>query len=114
MQAAASEAIEAGRAALVRGAWAEAREHFQDGLALEESSAAYEGLGVAARYQWDAGAAIDAHERGYRLARAADDRDRAARLAAQLALDAYTFGRLAEANGWQERALMLTELIWPV
>jgi LuxR family transcriptional regulator, maltose regulon positive regulatory protein len=109
MQTTAAGAIESGRAALVRGAWAEARAHFEQGLAAEQTPDGYEGLGIAARYLWDAEAAVAAHERGYRLARAADDQVRAARLAAQLAIDAYTLGRMAEANGWIERALMLTE-----
>jgi ATP/maltotriose-dependent transcriptional regulator MalT len=113
MQTTASGAIESGRAALVRGAWAEARAHFEQGLAVEETSAGYEGLGIAARYLWDSEGAVAAHERGYRLARAARDRNRAARLAAQLAIDAYTVGRMAEANGWTERALMLTEASEP-
>jgi len=98
-----------GRVALVRGAWLQARAHFEAALAGDESPAAYEGLGVAARYLLDVEAAVTAHERGYRLARERGDRGAAAKLAAQLAIDAYEFGRMAEANGWTERALMLTE-----
>ena len=108
-QLTATEAIAAGRAALLLGAWREARARFEGALAVEESPAAFEGLGVAARYLWDAEAAVSAHERGYRLARARDDTGAAARLAAQLAIDAYGVGRISEANGWTERALMLTE-----
>ena len=108
-QLAASDAVAHGREALLRGAWADARSRFEEALAVEESPAAYEGLGVAARYLWEAGAAVSAHERGYRLARAQRDRAGAARLAAQLAIDAYSLGRISEANGWTERALMLTE-----
>ena len=108
-QLAASDAVAQGREALLRGAWADARSRFEEALAVEESPAAYEGLGVAARYLWEAGAAVSAHERGYRLARAQRDRAGAARLAAQLAIDAYSLGRISEANGWTERALMLTE-----
>lgn len=80
---------------------------------MEESPAAYEGLGVAARYLLDVEAAVAAHERGYRLARGRGDTTAAAKLAAQLAIDAYGFGRIAEANGWTERALMLTEETGP-
>lgn len=76
---------------------------------MEESPAGYEGLGVAARYLRDADGAVAAHERGYRLARGLVDQDAAARLAAQLAITAYGVGRLSEANGWTERALVLTE-----
>jgi LuxR family maltose regulon positive regulatory protein len=108
-QRAAANAIAAGGAALVRGAWRQARARFEEALAVEESPAAYEGLGVAARYLSDAEAAVSAHERGYRLARAQDDWSAAAKLAAQLAIDAYGLGRISEANGWTERALMLTD-----
>jgi DNA-binding CsgD family transcriptional regulator len=101
--------LEQGREALARGAWADARARFSEALAAGESSEAYEGLGVAARYELDAAAAVDAHERGYRLARARGDADAAARLAIQLSYDAYTFRGLAEAQGWLERAAQLVE-----
>jgi len=107
------DALAEGRAALLRGAWRQARARFEEALALEESPAAYEGLGVAARYLLDAETAVTAHERGYRLARERGDTAGAAKLAAQLAVDAYGFGRIAEANGWTERALMLTEETGP-
>ena len=56
-----NSAIEAGRSALARGAWAEARVHFADALAQEETPEAFEGAGLAARYELDARAAIEAH-----------------------------------------------------
>ena len=96
---AATGALDAGRAALVRGAWREARAQFEAALDAEESPAAYVGLGVAARYLLEIDAAISAHERGYRLARSRDDAGSAAKLAAQLAIDAYGLGRISEANG---------------
>lgn len=108
-----ADALAEGRAALVRGAWRQARALFEEALAVEESPAAYEGLGVAARYLLDAETAVSAHERGYRIARERGDTAAAAKLAAQLAIDAYGFGRIAEANGWTERALMLTEEAGP-
>lgn len=101
--------IEAGRAALARGAWALARERFAAALAVRETPAAYEGLGMAARYELDATAASNAHENGYRLARARDDAAAAARLAIQLAYDAYAFRGPAEASGWVERAALLVD-----
>ena len=103
------KAIEEGRAALARGSWAEARLRFAEALAGEESAEAYEGAGLAARYELDAEAAIDAHERGYRLARSIDDAATAARLAIQLAHDAYAFRGPSEASGWVERAALLIE-----
>jgi DNA-binding CsgD family transcriptional regulator len=102
-------AIEGGRLALARGAWAEARVRFADALAHEESVEAWEGAGIAARYELDARAAIEAHERGYRLARSRGDAVTAARLAIQLGHDAYAFRGPAEASGWVERAALLVE-----
>ena len=104
-----SKAIDDGREALARGAWDEARARFAEALAQAETPEAYEGAGLAARYQLDAEAAIDAHERGYRLARSLGDQATAARIAIQLGHDAYAFRGPAEASGWVERAAMLVE-----
>jgi ATP/maltotriose-dependent transcriptional regulator MalT len=101
--------VDAGGEALLRGAWSQARACFSAGLELEETPRGYEGLGVACRYLWDMTAAFEAHESGYRLARRLGQDEAAARLAVQLAIDAYGMGRPAEANGWSERALQLTE-----
>ena len=95
--------------ALARGAWAEARVWFAEALAHEETPEALEGAGLAARYELDAEAAIEAHERGYRLARSRGDVASAARLAIQLCFDAYAFRGPAEASGWVERAALLVE-----
>jgi hypothetical protein len=46
-----NRAIEDGRVALARGAWAEARVRFADALAQEETPEALEGMGLAARYE---------------------------------------------------------------
>jgi len=104
-----SGAIAAGRAALERAEWAEASRRFADALADEESPEGYEGLGIAARYQLDAEAAFEAHERGYRLARSRGDIAAAAQLAVQLSYDAYAFRGPGEASGWVERAAMLVD-----
>ena len=66
-------------------------------------------MGLAARYELDAEAAIEAHELGYRLARSLGDAATAARLAIQLGQDAYAFRGPAEASGWVERAALLVE-----
>ena len=101
--------LEAGEAALRRGAWEEARTQFEASLAGEETPAGLLGLGIAAAAQLDAAATLEAHERGYRLARRlADDRS-AARLALELAVDCLTFRGPAEAAGWLERAGRLLE-----
>ena len=101
--------IEQGRAALARGAWSLARKRFAEVLVDEEMPEAYEGLGIAARYELDGDAAFGAHERGYRVARSQGDVATAARLAVQLGYDAYAFRGPAEAQGWVERAAMLVE-----
>jgi LuxR family maltose regulon positive regulatory protein len=93
----------------LRGAWRAASAAFEQAVAQTGSPAAYEGLGIAARYLGDHAAAVAAHERGYRVARSGTDAEPAARLAVQLALDAYGQARLAEANGWVERAIVLTD-----
>ena len=104
-----NRSIEDGRLALARGAWAEARARFADALAQEETPEAFEGAGLAARYELDAQAAIEAHERGFRLARSGGDAATAARLAIQLCHDAYAFRGPAEASGWVERAALLVD-----
>jgi DNA-binding CsgD family transcriptional regulator len=104
-----AEAIAEGRSALARGKWGEARALFAEALGQGERPDAYEGLGIAARYELDAEAATEAHERGYRLARGSGDAAAAARLAIQLGYDAYAFRGPAEASGWVERAAMLVD-----
>src|SRR5262245_49448669 len=106
MSSAGSE-LDDGRAALARRGWAEARVRFAAALGQEETPEAFEGAGLAARYELDAEAAFAAHERGYRLARSRGDAATAARLAIHLCLDAYTFRGPAEASGWVERAALL-------
>jgi DNA-binding NarL/FixJ family response regulator len=115
MQAAPEDWIAAGREALTRAAWAEARSFFEQALALQktETIEALEGLGVAARWQMDGAAALAAHERAYGLARARSDEVAAARLAIELTFDAGQFRGAAEMNGWLERAGHLLERLPP-
>ncbi len=105
--------LAAGRAALQRAAWAEARAHFEAALERGESIEALEGLGVAARWQMDGAAALPAHERAYRLARESADDGAAARLAIELTFDAGQFRGGAEANGWLGLAGDLLERLPP-
>ena len=58
--------LRAGRAALARGAWAEARASFEAALAEEETAEALEGLSWAAWWLDDVDACFDARERAYR------------------------------------------------
>jgi ATP/maltotriose-dependent transcriptional regulator MalT len=59
---------------------------------------------MAAAAQLDGATALDAHERGFRLARELGDDRRASRLALELAVDCLYFRGPAEASGWLERA----------
>lgn len=103
----------AGRAALVRAAWSEARAEFEAVLAVEETVEALEGLGAAARWQMDGPAALAAHERAYRLARESGDAVASARLAIELAFDCGQFRGAAEMSGWLERAGHLLDRLPP-
>jgi ATP/maltotriose-dependent transcriptional regulator MalT len=101
--------LEAGRVALEQGAWQEARTQFEAALAHRETPEALLGLGMAAAAQLDGATALDAHERGYRLARSLGDDRRASRLALELAVDCIYFRGPAETGGWLERARHLLE-----
>jgi DNA-binding NarL/FixJ family response regulator len=113
MRALFEASLAAGREALVRAAWAEARLHYEAALAVQETVEALEGVGVAARWQMDGVAAVDAHERAYRLAREQGDETAAARLAIELTFDSAQFRGAAEMNGWLERAGHLLERLPP-
>jgi LuxR family transcriptional regulator, maltose regulon positive regulatory protein len=106
--------LAAGREALQRAAWAEARSRFDEALGAGETVDALEGLGVAARWQMDGPAALAAHERAYRLAREAGDDAAAARLAIELTFDCAQFRGAAETSGWLERAGDLLERLPPL
>src|SRR5881394_996558 len=92
----------AGIQAFDRGAWAEARTHFQ---AAGETPQALEQLGLVAWWLDDAALTFDARERAFRLYRDQDDPLGAARVALWLAWDSLAFrGDTAVASGWLERA----------
>ncbi len=94
-----------GGEALRRGAWAEAREHFEAALQECETPQALEGLGMAAQWLVDREAVFVARERAYRLYRERRLPRDAARVAIQLAWDYRTFrGEAAIATGWLQRA----------
>jgi ATP/maltotriose-dependent transcriptional regulator MalT len=104
-----ADALGAGFSALGRGAWGEAQACFEAAVAESETPEAFMGLGIAGRSQFDMAVALDAHERGYRLARSRDDNRAAARLAIELVFDCLAFRGPAEAGGWIERAGHLLE-----
>jgi len=102
--------LRAGRAALARGAWAEARASFEAALREEESAEAWEGLSWAAWWLDDVDACFDARERAYRGYRAAGDLRGAARMALWLSDDYSEFHRKeAVSGGWFQRAARLLE-----
>jgi DNA-binding NarL/FixJ family response regulator len=105
--------LAAGRDALRRAAWADARDAFEQALVVGETVEALEGLGAAARWQMDGVQALAAHERAWTLAREQDDQSAAARLAIELAFDCGQFRGGAEANGWLERAAQLLDRLPP-
>jgi DNA-binding NarL/FixJ family response regulator len=94
-----------GGEALRRGAWVEAREHFEAALQEHETAEALEGLGVAAQWLVDRETVFAVRERAYRLYRQRESARDAARLAIQLAWDYRMFrGEVAIATGWLQRA----------
>jgi LuxR family transcriptional regulator, maltose regulon positive regulatory protein len=106
--------VREGRAALARGAWAEARAIFERELEAGETVAALEGLSWAAWWVDDVVTCLGALERAYRLSRREGDPRRAAMLAVWLANDHLFFrGEGAIANGWFQRAARLLEGLEP-
>ena len=98
------ESLTAGSDALRRGAWADARRHFEAALEAGESAEAWEGLGWAGYGLHEADLTMEARERAYRAFRAAGERGAAGRVAAWLASDYLEFrGEDAVARGWLER-----------
>ena len=94
-----------GGEALRRGAWIEAREHFEAALRERETPQALEGLGMAAQWLVDRETVFITRERAYRLYREHQSPRDAARVAIQLAWDYRTFrGEAAVAAGWLQRA----------
>lgn len=106
--------LAAGRAALTRGAWSEARARFLDALAVHEAPAALEGLSWAAWWLEDADGCLDARERAYHRYRDEGDARSAARMALWLGDDHLEFrGADAVAGGWFARAARLLEPLEP-
>jgi DNA-binding CsgD family transcriptional regulator len=106
--------LDAGQAALDRGAWVEARACYETALARAASPEALEGLGMAAWWLNDSATYFPARERAYRLYRGRGDRRGAARVATWLALDAFLFrGEHAVCNGWFRRANRLLDDLEP-
>ena len=102
--------LRAGDEALARGAWAEARDHFEAALSEGESAAAWEGLGWTGWWLADEELTFRARERAYRAYRSEGDALGAGRVAAWLASDFREFrGEVAVGLGWMRRAHRLLE-----
>ncbi len=102
--------VAAGRAAIARGAWEEARRSFEGALAIEETGEALEGLGLAAWWLDLADIVFDTRERAYRLYREEKNATAAARVAVWLSWDSAAFrGEDAIAAGWLQRARRLLD-----
>src|SRR5258708_4384994 len=109
-----SPELTAGQQALDRGAWEEARGHFQRALDAGESPEAYEGVAAASWWLEQYAAAIEAREHAYRLYHERGERQAAARVAVWLALDSLDYrNELAVASGWLGRAARLVEGLGP-
>jgi DNA-binding CsgD family transcriptional regulator len=111
----ADDLIAAGRGALARFAWAEARANFEAALSGSERPEAYEGLSLAAGWLDDEQAAFESLEHAHRLYRERGDVRKAARIAMSLANASIEFrGEAAVANGWLQRAHRLIDNLDPV
>jgi LuxR family transcriptional regulator, maltose regulon positive regulatory protein len=106
--------LSAGRSALVRGDWQEARAVFETALRQQEKAETLDGLGLAAWWLNDAAVVFHARERAYQLYRTQGSLRSAARVAAWLAMDYFYFrGEYAIANGWIQRGRRLVEDLEP-
>ncbi len=108
-----SSVVQAGREALQRGAWEEARVAFERAVEEDPSADALEGLGSAAWWRLDLPAAIAARERAYQAYQDSQDLAGAARMACWLASDHADRGDLAVASGWLQRAMRLLDDVDP-
>jgi ATP/maltotriose-dependent transcriptional regulator MalT len=107
--------VAAGRKALARCAWSEARALFESALAIVETAEACEGLGLSANWLQDERGVFDGFERAYRLFRERGDARGAARIALALANASVEHrGAPAVANGWLQRAHRLVDGLDPV
>jgi LuxR family transcriptional regulator, maltose regulon positive regulatory protein len=106
--------LDAGREALARGAWEQARASFDAALALDDSAQAWEGRSWAAWWLDDVALCLEGRERAYRAYRADGDGRGAARMALWVGDDHLEFrGEAAVANGWFQRAERILEVLEP-
>jgi DNA-binding CsgD family transcriptional regulator len=102
--------VSAGELALTRGAWDEARTHFEEAVADGAGPEALEGLATAAFFLDDGPLVLDARERAYAGYRDAGRPVDAARAAIALAWEYRTFQSApAIGDGWLARARRLLQ-----
>src|ERR1700756_4082281 len=102
--------LEAGKAALSKCAWAEARAAFERAAQSSGEPEALEGLAQAAFFLDEPDLAVDAHERAYAAYRASERAVDAARVAIALAWEHRAYrGEPAVSDGWLGRARRLLE-----
>jgi ATP/maltotriose-dependent transcriptional regulator MalT len=107
--------LTAGREALHRGEWEQARQHFEAAHEQGETAEAMEALAMSAWWLDDGRLAIESRERAYRLNRERGDAAGAARMAIWLGWDYLAFrGEPAVARGWLQRAHRLLAALEPV
>ena len=99
-----TDPLAAGRAALDRAAWEEARAIFETATAERGTAEAWDGLSQAVWWLGEEAAALAARERAYKAYREAGDRHGAARMAMWLGGDHFDFhGDDAVAEAWLRR-----------
>jgi ATP/maltotriose-dependent transcriptional regulator MalT len=109
-----AHALAAGREALARGRFAEARKCFEAAVEEGDSPEALEGLGTAAEWMGNDASLFDARQRAYQLYRERGSVRDAARVAIQLGWDHRVIrGEHAVANGWLQRAHQLLDPLEP-
>jgi DNA-binding NarL/FixJ family response regulator len=111
---AAPDALRAGREALERHAWEDARRAFEAALATAETPDALEGLASALPWLDDVAGAITARQRAFRLYQERGDARSAARVATRLGVEfAAHRAEFAVADGWFQRARRLLAPVAP-
>lgn len=110
MDPARTDSLLAGREALQRADWAEARACFEEALRREETAEAHEALSWACWWLDEFEPVVQAREAAFRLYRRQHDDLGAARMAIWLASDYCDFrGEAAISSGWLRRAGSLLE-----
>ncbi len=104
--------LEAGRKALARGAWDEARREFEHAVARDPRSAeALDGLGIALYWLDEPEVAFSSREAAYLMYMTGENRREAARVAIGIASQIADFSGVAVALRWLERAHNLLQEI---